>query len=302
MKVTKLITCTLLLTLLVSGCSKENDGRIRIFAENMRNSSKVEIDPSDLSISWVSGEYINFDIDGTPKTAAIAQGGNASDPFYVDLGENTNIENKIIHAIYPNTINGVEVKNTDTKREVVLNRLPVVFNGTKSKVVFPMYGSVNTAESHQLLFNHLSAGFKLTLTNSGSEKSVAWVEVIARSESDEVTNLGVGDVKASWAVEGPSVPVGSVGGIQGDVVVKYTSDMYFDLSDGTHEYVTIAQNDTRSFCVPVTISKLKHLTVIGYGTTGDVVFAATKSFASDIALSAANMYTIPTIDINNTSK
>ena len=62
------LTTLALLALLPIACSKEGDGRLRLYAEDMHNDdgAKVWVDPTYVSnsASWVSGEQIN--LNGAP--------------------------------------------------------------------------------------------------------------------------------------------------------------------------------------------------------------------------------------------
>ena len=103
-----------LLALFATGCKKENNGRIRIFAENMRGDSKIQIDPEDPNNScWVAGEYIS--IGGTNYEI------NEDDEgFYIQC------DNLSGTAIYPGSgdeYNDIEVIGS----EVVIKRLTVNF-------------------------------------------------------------------------------------------------------------------------------------------------------------------------------
>ena len=309
MRTTKIITITLLLATLFVGCKKENNGRISIFAEKFSNNSKVAIDPTDLSVSaeWVAGETI--DLNGNVYTVSY----DATDDGYFlsDAGHPDGVAplSTDMYAFYPGgSFGGNDVtvtNNADGTGEIVLNRLLVnIRTDGMQEMAFPMVAHAD-ADNTKLPFRHLSGGFRIRLLNTtANEVKVASLKIVAQSTSD-VKHLGydfdgddVFDVTARWAVQGPSVPNGGIGGSDDDVDVRYTSEMYFDIKQGTENFVTIADGDNSPyFCIPVTISKVKNLTVIGYNVDGTECFRATKKFDQEYDVERNKMYNLPEIEI-----
>ena len=55
-------------------------------------------------------------------------------------------------------------------------------------------------------------------------------------------------------------------------------------------------NEPKTFYIPITISSLRYLTVIGYSSTGSQLFNVTKDLGSARTIEPNHMYTIPTIE------
>lgn len=295
-------------TLAIS-CGKDKDNaRLRILAENMSGSSaKVLVDPANFNAaSWVENETI--DLNGTLQDIT----GNETDGFSIDLGDDNDAPANP-YAVYPGTSfnnNDLEVTNSIGTGEVVLNRLAISFDGTgKHHVIFPMVATPDTYNSsnRSLLFKHLTAAFKMTLVNGTSDPiNLASVKIIAQSEeptmSSNVSNIP--GYTARWTVQGPAVPTGDVGSNTTDMTVSYSSEMNFDLKSGTDNYVTINNGTPLSFCVPVTISSVRYLTIVGYKTDGTEMFQIHKDLCpaagqDEIDIERNKMYIIPNITINN---
>ena len=300
-----LIIC--LLALFATGCKKENNGRIRIFAEHLKDDSKILIDPEDVNeATWLVGEYIA--INGTPyKIKEDANG------FYLDGVSATGN----LLAIYPGSSsegNDIVIDNN----EVILKRLTIRVidddineNYGLEEVVFPMVATGNSSND-QLLFNHLAGGLIFDLVNNSySEIELASLKIVAQSNS-EVQHLGTNSVTVRWAVQGPALPHGEVGEVEDDFNAAYASEMNFDFTytyryydNYLHEEVSntmpvlnIGESSTYSICVPITISSLSSLTVTGYSTTGEQLFHVTKDLATTPAtINRGTMYTIPDIII-----
>ncbi len=293
MKTTKIITLTLLLAALATGCNKENNGRIRIASENMTrgDNAKVLINPSNPAetYGWLN-EPIN--LNGTVYTVS----GDVADGFYLVDASNNEVSapGGDMYALYLGDDydgNDVTVTNTDTKREIVLNKLVIKFpEAGKQSVAFPM--AAKTTSGNLLLFHHLCAGFIVTLHNSSSSAvSLRDIKILAQGENNNTLDtLGF---TARWAVQGLSIPTGLIGGNTDDVDVKYMSEMNMTIDGGT----TIAAGADFTFMVPVTISNVKRLVV--YGTDGldceTPVFNVSKTFSSAINVQRNRMYTLPTI-------
>lgn len=295
MKTSKIILAAAM-AVLAAGCQKEEsaNGRYRIFAEQMSggSSSKVLVDASDLSAEWLAGETININ----NHTYAITDDGNGGYQVSTsddDLGST-------LYAIYPGGSfggNDVEVTHTGngTGNEVVLKSLVLNFHDGKHDVVFPMATQGITSESTSITFEHLTGGMKLTLHN-GSDLPITLgsLKVVAQSNSD-VAPLSRNGVTCRWAVQGPTLPSDTVGQEVGDVIVSHCSEMYFKMQTSGNTGVTIAAGRTLSFCVPVTVSSLQKISVIGYGTTGTQLFSKSKPVSATIHYNV--MYSIPAITL-----
>lgn len=294
MKNTIILIPSLLLMLLAVGCKKDNS-RIRILAENMAGESKVWVDPTDVnSATWKTGETIN--LNGDEYTIASDNNG-----FYV---ANTTVPlEAALYAVYPATTssngNNVTVENSGTSRTVTLNNLAVNFNGDGHDIVFPM-ATYASPGSNKLLFQHLTGGLKLHLTNATATTLTA-VKVITYGAGpiDPVTLNENITVATRWAAQGPNVPTGGVGQIEGDYDIKYCSEMNFSMMDnGTPGMEVPTTGGGLTFCVPVTVSSVKRLVVIGYNAGGTPLFSKTMTLATAQPIARNHMYPIPTIQIN----
>ena len=154
--------------------------------------------------------------------------------------------------------------------------------------------------SSTLLFQHLTAGFKFTLKTNTSTANVAVVKVVVQGTraADTVKLDGV-SYHTHWATQGPTMPAGEVGNINNNRQVDYCSEMYLDMEEPEHDYVTVG-TDGIVFCVPVTIGDVKRLTVTGYAANGSQLFVQTKDIEDDgeghySTLSRNTMYSIPVI-------
>ena len=276
------------------GCKKDNS-RINIFAENMSGVSKVWVNPANVNgATWIAGETIN--LNGNVYTIA-----SDDDGFYI---ANTSVPlEAALSAVYPATIgsngNDVTVENSSTSRTVTLNSLAVNFNGDGHDIVFPM-AAYAASGSNKLLFQHLTGGLKLHLTNATATTLTA-VKVITYGAGpiDPVTLNENITVATRWAAQGPNVPTGGVGQIEGDYDVKYCSEMNFSLmSNGSTGVEVPTTEGGLTFCVPVTVSSVKRLVVIGYIATGTPLFSKTMTLATAQPIARNHMYPIPTIQIN----
>ncbi len=284
--------------LLLAACSKDNEGGngiYRLFAENMSNASaaKVLINPSDLSAEWLAGETINI------NNHVFYIESNGSGGYQVNTG-NTFTDGTLF-AIYPGSSfggNDVEVTHTGvgSGNTVVLKSLVLNFHDDKHDVVMPMATTGITSSSTSITFEHLTGGMKLTLHNaSASPVTLGSLKVVAQS-STAVNPLSHNGVTCRWAVQGPTTPSDTVGQEVGDVTVSYSSEMYFKMKTSDVANVTIAAGGTLSFCVPVTVSSLDKITVVGFDGSGAQLFSKSKAVSTSILRN--KMYNIPTININ----
>ena len=289
-----LIIC--LLALFATGCKKDST-RIRIFVRNMTTSdSKILMTPSDInSATWVAGEsillYIYDEDSGEEIAGSYPISGSVDDGFYIDV--DLLPTQSVTSAFYPaSSFGGNDIDVSDLG--IFLNRLTINFNSnyTTHDVVFPMMAIGNS--NNQLFFDHLTAGLKLTLTAT-APVNVASVKIVAHSSSaviDESYSVCV------WAVQGPTVPSGDIG-IIGDQEVSYSSEMNFDFATEGVPGATVTSGGL-SFCIPITVSSLNDLTVIGYSATGAELFHKTRHSNDPILIECNKMYTLPSISINNT--
>jgi len=178
-------------------------------------------------------------------------------------------------------------------------------------VVFPMAASA-TANSSQLHFNHLTGGLKITLEKNTYDRiDIASIKIVAQSGAT-VQNLSANGVTARWEVQGPALPHGEIGDMEDDYVAAHACEMNFDFATTQYVYDNSLQDyvltttsgitmnywgDTRTFCVPITLSSLQYLTVTGYSASGEQLFHVTKDLGSDQTITRNHMYTVPTIQI-----
>ena len=302
MKTTKIITLAALLTLLATGCMKDNidPSHIRILAEDMTdgNGSKVWVNPTTGSTSssalWKEGEPIN--INGANFVI------DKRDGHYYLSGVPTD---GMRYAVYPNgTIGGgnsVEVTNNgDLGATITLHQLAVNFRTVNAveghDIAFPM-AARTAADADTMRFHHLTGGFRLTLANNTATTLYTVKVVVQGSGAAEAVPIYGVNYTTQWAVEGPTLPNDTVGQISGDVNVRYSSEMHFVMQTDGNPGVTIPASGSKTFCVPVTVSTVKRLTISGYDNAGNQLFVATKEM-SNIPVECNKMYNIPTIQIN----
>lgn len=301
MKKTKILTIALLLATL-AGCGKDNDGRIRVFADKMSNgNSKVLINPDQISdgAQWVAGED-QILLNNIPYE--VQENGNG---YYIQTNDESIISGPIV-AFYPGTgFGGNDIDIVDDT--IKLNRLVVEFTDDGQKIAFPMVATAQASDeqhAEELHFRHLTGGLRINLHNEGNaEVNLASVKIVAKSNTyapplsypdDNVTNEET--YTAKWAVHGPSVPTGSIGGNGDEVDVNYTSEMNFDFKSSVYNYVTV--NGDLSFCIPVTISYVDKLVVTGYDVNGNVLFNKVKDLPH-VQVVRNHMYDTPVIKFGN---
>ena len=289
MKTTKIITIALLLATLAVGCERESR-YVRIFAESM-GGSKVFVIPTDVNgATWNTGEAVN--LNGVPYT--IASGANG---FYLDgVAPLT----ETMYAVYPATTttggNNIVVNNANgSGATITLNSLAVNFHDGGHDIIFPMAATA-TGGSNQLMFRHLTGGLMLTL-QAQTPVTVATVKVTTYGTAAiaPVTIDGV-SYTVRWAVESPTLPSGVVGGIDGDRDVKYASEMLLNMLTGGSQGVSVTASGI-TFCVPVTISDVRRITVIGYASDGTELFSKTKPITPVGTIHRNTLYTVPTMII-----
>ncbi len=289
------------MALMVTGCGKDNNGRIRLLAEHMttaNSGAKILMDPADIDAAeWVAGEQIN--LNGTAYS--IADDGDGG--FCVNTGDAE--LPATLRALYPASVadargNDIECRhhagNVDS---VLLHSLAINFRTGGHDVYFPMAAKASSGDG-SMTFRHLTGGLKLTLhNNSGSAVTLSSVKVVLTSAS-EVTPLEYSadgaTVHTAWAAYGLTLPTGEIGEITGDVDISHTSEMNFYLYTGGSAGATIDADGDLSFCVPVTVSSLTKIAVVGYNASQAQCFLQSKDLSSK-AINRNIMYAIPAIDI-----
>jgi hypothetical protein len=288
------------LATLAIGCSTEdNEARhLRIFSENMNggHNTKVLVDPANVNATtWVADETI--DLNGDEYTIAYHGEGDYTGYTLADCEP----LDEAMYAVYPanSQSDDIDVENNNGTGSVVLDRLTIDFMGEKHKVIFPMMATA-TANSESLLFRHLTAGFKMNLQNSTEDDiTVTAVKIIAGSTTNAASIAALDGYSACWAKQGttPSLPDGEVGEIGGDWNVNSASVMEFDVKTDGNDGATIEADDELSFCVPVSISSVRYLTIELYnGNT--LVKRVHADLGNEITVERNKMYGIPTININ----
>lgn len=305
MKKTKLFTALAALAILATACGKDNeggnDGRIKIFAENMssgNNGTKVLMDPTNLNASqWVLDERVN--LNGTAYSI-VEEGGS----FYLNT-DGATLSGDNLYAIYPASVEKVNgdhiiVSNNNTDAgSVVIHSLTVNFAAGGQKVYFPMAA---TAEKNAgtMTFKHLTGGLKLTLKNKKtSALNVAKLVVTVTNVSEEGAIYK--DLKPVW-VGGmlPALPEDEIGGISGDPGAEFVSSMALYLRDEVNSlgYKQTGSGDELVFCMPMLAKSVKYLQISGYDDSGSTIFTTPPKVIENPFDVARNiMYTIPTINI-----
>jgi hypothetical protein len=295
MKTNKIVMIAALATLAIGCSTEDNEARhLRIFSENMNggHNTKVLVDPANVNATtWVADETI--DLNGQEYTITQYGDGGFGLLNSVPLDED-------MYAVYPanSQSDDIDVENNNGTGSVVLDRLTIDFMGENHMVIFPMMATA-TANSENLLFRHLTAGFKMKLQNSTEDDiTVTAVKIIAGSTTNAASIAALDGYSACWAKQGttPSLPDGEVGEIGGDWNVNSASVMEFDVKTDGIAGATIEADDDLSFCVPVTISSVRYLTIELYnGNT--LVKRVNKDLGNETAISRNVMYNIPAINI-----
>ena len=301
---TKIIMMTALLALLATGCGKDGDSRIRIFAENMTaagNGSKLQINPADPvnSVQWIAGEYIN--INGTQFEV---QGDDAT-YYSIDVA---GLDGATFYAVYPgksddDNYNDVTVTNSNTTATITLNRLTLDFhddgagNLVHHSVVFPMGAKASNGDG-EIRFKNLTAAFRLHLSAAATPVTLKKLKVIVYGTGAApacTTAVDGVSYTVAWKGQGPAVPTGNVGSLT-DRDVTYASEMNFDMLTDGSEGVEV--DGDLKFCIPVTLTTVRRITVIGYNGD-DVVFSTTSTMnGGNVQLERSRMYPVAKITIN----
>lgn len=316
MKTNKFIA-VVLLAALATGCSKDDSvaepnaqNVIKIHASAMggNGGTKLSLDPGAnggypnyFDIKWVADEPIMFK--GTSTDVVLPINWDPIEEVYFIAQEPFT---ESVRSLYPGeSFDGNEVDvNADG---IVMHSMHIKFvEGDRQTMAFPMV-AVADANVDDFTYNYLCGGVRLTLDNqSGADMNVASLRIVAQSTTD-VVNLGTNargdddgsDIVARWATEGPWVPFNTVGNNGDEVDVKYSSVMYFTLSEeGGDNFKTIVAGDNPvQFCVPITISSMNKLNITGYDEEGRQLFQVHKNFANDVQVVRGKMYDLPVIEI-----
>ena len=308
---TKIIMMSALLALVATGCTKDdnqkvNDGRIKIFAEGMTaagGNTKLLVDPANLTgkngIQWKAGETVN--LNGSTKTIT----GNTTDGYTIDPAGVAQA-GAAYYAIYPGNPFGdnswTVTNNTNSgASSITLSSLNIKFrDGGKHDIVFPMATKIDN-ESTSMTFRHLTAGFKMTL-HANSAAELTHIKVYVYGTPGDAAGSATVDgmtCNVKWANEGPMVPIQEVGQVPDDEPA-YGSEMVFNLYDGdaVDPGVTIANGESLTFCIPVTLATVQKIAVVGYNNVGTKVFTKISSMPSSVAIERNKMYSVKTININ----
>ena len=63
--------------------------------------------------------------------------------------------------------------------------------------------------------------------------------------------------------------------------------------------MTFAAGDDKTFCIPVTLANVKRISVVGYNSLGEQVFAKTSDLsANPVGVVRNTVYPVKTININ----
>lgn len=243
--------------------------------------------------SWVAGERIN--LNGTAYPIAFDE-----DAYYLNTGSD-DIPSSLL-AVYPSDTdaggNDVTVTNNGTTGTVTIRSLCIDYREGGHRILFPMAAANSRSES-RLLFNHLTAGMNLTLTDTCTAKdyTVGSVKIVTYGDGATAAALpAVNGVSCRWAVQGPSVPGGMIGGETGDVAMTYSSEMHFTITNDGYPCKAIPKSGSISLCVPVTVNRIYTIVVTGYDTDGRQLFSRTKTLNDELAVVTNYIYTIPQIE------
>ena len=296
-----------LLTLLATGCKKDNN-RIRLLVEPM-NPSKVLINSAYPDGAWGVGETIN--VNG--QNCTIQQHNEGY--YYIEA--TTSLPNMV--ALYPAAINTggneVEVANSTSSHSITLHSLAVNFhdddnNGVLDgsyEVCFPM-AAVATTGSSSLQFRHLTAGLELTLRSSGTPRTITKLKIrlygqnaiapLAHPDADGTS------ITTRWAVNGPLVPYVYWEGVyngNSSLEIMYADEMVFPMLTNGVSGVIIPTGGI-TFRVPATPCNISEIDIVGYGVQGEQIFFKQRQLIPNDAgayplLERNILYPVPTIEI-----
>ena len=304
---TKIIIMTALLALLATGCGKDNNGLIRIFAENMTTAgggSKLLADPANLTtpngVQWKASETVNLNGTSLPIT------GNTTDGYAINpAGVDPALAGDAYYAIYPGNTFGdgnswtvTNGKNTNPS-SITLTSLNIKFRETGSKhdIVFPMAAKIEDGAT-EMQFKHLTAGFKMTL-QAHDAATLTQIKVYVYGTPGDAAGSATVDgmtCNVRWANEGPMIPIQEVGQVPNNEPA-YGSEMVFNLYNEDVAGVNIATSGTLTFCIPVTLATVKKIAVVGYNG-GTKIFTKISNMSGDVPLVRNTMYSVKAIDIN----
>lgn len=288
MKTNKIIALAAGLAMMAGSCTKDGCTSIRLLSEPMTGGAKVLVDPAHVNnAQWVAGEQIN--LNGTARTISHRDGN-----FYLDLDAPINGD---LLAVYPASVDANGNSVTFSANTVTINSLNVDFVAGGHRIIFPMAAQA-AAGSESLKFDHLTGGLKLTLSDTASDVNYTLGSLRIVTYGDGATAAPIDErhgITATWAVQGPALPGGEVGETDGDVSMRYASQMYFTFSTDGNTGKAIDDNGSISFCVPVTVSSVKTLEVTGYSPSGAQLFSRKKTLDNALTVQYNYMYTIPEI-------
>ena len=299
---TKIFMMTALLALLATGCGKDKFNGFRIVAENMQvanDGSKLVVNPNTMAAEWCAGEMIMVN-DGNVYTI-----GYDDEQGYNITGAGLSDEGGYYYAIYPGGDfdgNDVDIDNSTPSAPVItLNSLTIdmASDGSTHHVAFPM-GAKAAASATTMEFKHLTAAFRLTL-HATAAAALTQLRVYVYGENYAAVPANVNDMNytVQWANTGllPNLPIGPVGDIE-DRDLKYGSEMIFNLKTNGVDGMSFGAGDDKTFCIPVTLTRAKRLTVVGYNN-GTMIFAKTSDLSAHLTdIDRNTVYPVKTININ----
>lgn len=299
---TKIFMMTALLALLATGCGKDKFNGFRIVAENMQvanDGSKLVVNPNTMAAEWFTGEKIMVN-DGNVYTI-----GYDDEQGYNITGAGLDDEGGYYYAIYPGDDfdgNDVDIDNSTPSAPVItLNSLTIdmASDGSTHHVAFPM-GAKAAASATTMEFKHLTAAFRLTL-HATAAAALTQLRVYVYGENYAAVPANVNDMNytVQWANTGllPNLPIGPVGDIE-DRDLKYGSEMIFNLKTAGVDGMSFGAGDDKTFCIPVTLTRAKRLTVVGYNN-GTMIFAKTSDLSAHLTdIDRNTVYPVKTININ----
>ncbi len=290
MKTNKIIAVAAVLALLAGSCTKDNL-RIRLLSEPMSFGAKVLMDPANINnAEWVEHEYIN--LNGTPREISKHDGS-----YYIDLDAPISGDLTAVYPAATNDANGNVV--TYDAGVLTIHSLNIDFRGDKHSIIFPMAAEAPDG-SELLKFDHLTAGLKLTLTDTttNSDYTLGSLRIITYGSGSTSENLdAIPGINVQWAEQGLAVPGGMVGENGSSVDAKYASQMDFTLTNNGEGGKKITSGNSISFCVPITVKTVSAIQVMGFDTDGKQVFGKMKTNPNAATEMVANhMYLVPTIE------